>query len=113
MLGWNVAWRQHGAGVTRVVPLAASLFIAGCAVNGYDFMDHSALVLRPSHKQVLLAYSFGGGEEARRDNTGNTRTVAASLAAAMTVDDNPLPSINTDTMDFKGGRFYIHTPRSK
>jgi len=109
----NVAWRQQFAGMAKLASLALTVSLSGCTFHGYDVLDHTALVLRPSHKQALLAYSFGGGEEASRDNTGNTRTVAASLAAAMTVDDNPLPSINTDMMDFKGGRFYIHTPRGK
>ena len=33
----------------------------------------------------------------------------ATIAAAAVVRDNPLPSL--DTMDFKGGRLFIHTPR--
>jgi hypothetical protein len=97
----------------KLTTLSAGIFLSGCAAGRYDFIDHTALVLRPSHKQALLAYSFGGGEAARRDNAGDSRTVAASLAAAMTVDNNPLPSINTDTMDFKGGRVYLHTSRNR
>lgn len=75
-------------------------------------MDHATLVLRPSHKQALFAYSFGGGEVPREEARRNTeRTVAASIAAAVVVNDNPMPTL--DTVDFKGGRFYIHTPRQK
>ena len=113
MLDRDGAWRKQHAGMAKLATLCVPVFICGCTASGYEFMDHTALVLRPSHKQALLAYSFGGGEEASRDNTGNTRTVAASLAAAMNVDSNPLPTLNSDTMDLKGGRFYIHTPRGK
>jgi hypothetical protein len=74
-------------------------------------MDHATLVLRPSHKQLVLAYSFGT-EAPRQDPALNaSRSVAASIAAGMVVHDNPLTDI--DTVDFKGGRFYIHTPRTK
>jgi hypothetical protein len=97
--------------MAKFATLASSLFLSACATGRYGWMDHTALILRPSHKQALVAYSFGGGEQASRDNASNSRTVAASLAAAMTVNDNPLPTI--DTVDLKGGRFYIHTPRTK
>ncbi len=57
-------WRQRCTGAAMLATLAVLVFVSGCAANRYEFMDHTALVLRPSHKQALLAYSFGGSEEA-------------------------------------------------
>lgn len=109
----NCGWQKRRAGAARVAALCLAVGVSGCATGGYAWMDHAALVLRPSHKQALLAYSFGGGAEPspQEQAMAASRTVAASLAAAMVVNDNPLPTI--DTVDFKGGRFYIHTPRGK
>ncbi len=108
--GWKCGWRKRWNGAAKPAALCCSAFLGACASTP-DWMDHTALVLRPSHKQALLAYSFGGEvprEDIREDSR---RNVAASIAAAVVVNDNPLPTI--DTVDFKGGRFYIHTPRQK
>lgn len=110
MLKVRTGWAERRAVAARFATLGACAFLGACATN-LDWMDHTALVLRPSHKQALIAYSFGGEvprEQARRDTE---RNVAASIAAAAVVDDNPMPRL--ETVDFKGGRFYIHTPRSK
>lgn len=108
----NCGWRKRFAGAVKAAALCLPVLVSGCAAQRYGWMDHTALVLRPSHKQAILAYSFGGGANSPQEDAMATgRTVAASLAAAMVVNDNPLPTI--DTVDFKGGRFYIHTPRGK
>jgi hypothetical protein len=110
--GWNCEWRQRFARGAKIATLGSLIFLSACAGGGYRFMDHATLVLRPSHKQALIAYTFGGGEAPPHDDVAAaSRSVAASLAGAMEVNSNPLPSI--DTVDFKGGRFYIHTPRPK
>lgn len=111
MLGWNCARLERFAVAAKLATLSGSVFLSACATGGSGWMDHTVLVLRPSHHQALLAYSFGGDEPRQEAQLDARRNVAASIAAAVVVNDNPLPSV--DTMDFKGGRVYIHTPRTK
>jgi len=97
--------------MARTALLAGTIVLCACTSEAPRWMDHATLVLRPSHKQAVLAYSFGA-EAPRQDPAANaSRSVAASIAAGMVVHDDPLPDI--DTVDFRGGRFYIHTPRIK
>lgn len=108
--GRDGRWKRF-AGAVKFTLLSCPVLLCACATGHSSWMDRTALVLRPSHKQALIAYSFGSEvprDEAREDSR---RNVAASIAAAVVVNDNPLPTI--DTVDFKGGRFYIHTPRQK
>ncbi len=101
-----------GYGGAGIALLAASTVLCACTSDPPRWMDHATLVLRPSHKQALLTYSFGAEAPREEAALNASRSVAASIAAGMVVQhDNPLPDI--DTMDFKGGRFYIHTPRTK
>jgi len=111
VLGWRRGWLERFAVAAKLATLSATVLLCACATGGSDWMDHTALVLRPSHHQALLAYSFGSEESRHEARLDGRRNVAASIAAAVVVNDNPLPNI--DTMDFKGGRVYIHTPRTK
>ncbi|HZR37121.1 MAG TPA: hypothetical protein VFA75_17255 [Nevskia sp.] len=97
--------------MARTAVLAGSIVLCGCGAEAPRWMNHATLVLRPSHKQALLAYSFGAEAPREEAALDAGRSVAASVAAGMVVRDNPLPDI--DTVDFKGGRFYIHTPRTR
>ncbi len=98
-------------GMARTALLAGSIVLCGCSIEAPRWMDHATLVLRPSHKQAVLAYSFGAEAPREEPALNASRSVAASIAAGMVVRDNPLTDI--DTVDFKGGRFYIHTSRTK
>jgi hypothetical protein len=104
--GWK---RSALSSMARIAVLAGSTVLCACASDHSRWMDSATLVLRPSHKQALLSYSFGSAAP-RQDAMANAgRSVAASIAAASEVHNDFLPRM--DNMDFKGGRFYIHAQR--
>jgi hypothetical protein len=88
-----------------------SPFLAGCATDQPQWMDHTALLIHPSRHQALLAFSFGA--EAPREDSAvrSRRSIAAAIAAAAVVQDEAAPAL--ERIDFKNGRLSIHAPRSR
>ena len=82
---------------------------AACATDHSPWMDHATLVIRPSQHQAGVAFAFGADPPRKEAGALAKRNIAATIAAAAVVRDNPLPSL--DTVDFKGGRLFIHSPR--
>lgn len=104
--GWK---RSAAAGMARGAMLAGLALLSACAAEHPRWMDSTALVIRPSHKQAMLAWSFGAEAPRGSLQQDAERSVAASVAAAVHTD--PMPHM--DNLDFKGGRFYIHTTKNQ
>ena len=95
----------------RIALLACTATLTACASDQPHWMDHAALVIRPSHRQAVLAFSFGAEAPPEPGAMLAPRNVSAVIAAAVVVRDDPMP--NLDTMDFKGGRLFIHRPKAR
>ena len=91
--------------------LACTAMLSACATDQAHWMDHTALVIRPSHRQAVLAFSFGAEAPPEPGAMLAPRNVSAVIAAAVVVRDDPMPTM--DTMDLKGGRLFIHPPRTR
>ena len=97
--------------------ICLGLCLCGCS-GGYDWTDHTALVLRPSRHQAAVAFSFGAEAPASRQDASALagRNVAAAIGAAMAVRDNGNPLPRFDNLDVRGGRLFIrgkdHDPRA-
>ena len=102
-------WVNAQRGGTSVAAFTCGALLAACATERSPWMDSTALVIRPSHHQAVLAFSFGA--EPPREEVGAlaSRNIAATIAASAVLQDSPVPTL--DTMDFKGGRVFIHPPR--
>lgn len=95
----------------RIATLACTAMLTACASDQSHWMDHTALVIRPSQRQAVLAFSFGAEAPPEPGAMLAPRSVSAVIAAAVVVRDDPLPTM--DTMDFKGGRLFIHPVRRR
>lgn len=104
--GWAGAVRDG----SRIAVLACTAMLSACASEQSRWLDHTALVIRPSHHQAVLAFSFGAEAPPEPGDMLAPRNVSAAIAAAVVVRDSPMPTF--DTMDFKGGRLFIHPPRA-
>lgn len=107
-----LAWRIPGM---RACGLASCALLAACATGGESsWMDHGALMLRPSRHEVGVAFAFGGAEAPRGEGEAYTSSgIGTRIAAAMApeVTDDRLPG--AESVDFKSGRLYIHTPKKR
>ena len=105
----NSLLESSARGVTTIAVLTCGALLCACATDRSQWMDHATLVIRPSQHQAAVAFAFGAGPPRMEAGALAERNIAATIAAAAVVRDNPLPSL--DTMDFKGGRVFIHSPR--
>ncbi len=103
------AYAVHGA-ETIAVLIFCSLLTA-CTAEPGQWMDHTALVILPSRHQAGVAFSFGAEPQPEDVSALASRNIAVTIAAGAVVRDGLLPTF--DTMDFRNGRVFIHTPRTR
>jgi hypothetical protein len=103
---WANAVRKASTATAAACTGLVVTLLGACATDGQPWLDHAALVIRPSQHQAILAYSFGA--DALPPQT--RRNVAAVVAAAV-VSDELLPQL--ESMDFRGGRLSIHAARDR
>lgn len=94
-----------------IVVFACAALLTACATEQPQWLDHTALVLRPSHRQAMVAFSFGAEAPPEPGARLAPRNVSAVIAAAVVVQDDAVPKL--ETVDFKGGRLFIHSPRAR
>ncbi len=94
-----------------IVAFACAALLTACATEQPQWLDHTALVLRPSHHQAMVAFSFGAEAPPEPGARLAPRNVSAVIAGAVVVQDDPVPKL--ETVDFKGGRLFIHSPRTR
>ena len=102
-------WVYAARGGTTVATFSCGALLVACATERSSWVDHTALVIRPSHHQAVLAFSFGADPPREEAGALASRNIAATIAASAVLQDSPIPTL--DTMDFKGGRVFIHPPR--
>ena len=102
-------WMNAPRGATSIAAFTCGALLAACATERTPWMDRTALVIRPSHHQAVLAFSFGADPPREEAGALAGRNIAATIAASAVLQDSPTP--NLDTMDFKAGRLVIHSPR--
>jgi hypothetical protein len=102
-------WVNAPRGSTSIAAFTCGALLAACATERSPWMDNTALVIRPSHHQAVLAFSFGADPPRAEAAALAGRNIAATIAATAVLQDSASPSL--DTMDFKGGRLVIHSPR--
>jgi len=100
---------ESGVQGAAIAALSCSCLLCACATDRSPWMDHATLVIRPSQHQAGVAFAFGTDPPRKEAGALAERNIAATIAAAAVVRDSPLPSL--DTVDFKGGRLFIHSPR--
>ena len=94
-----------------IVVFACAALLTACATEQPQWLDHTALVLRPSHRQAMVAFSFGAEAPPEPGARLAPRNVSAVIAAAVVVQDDAVPKL--ETVDFKGGRLFIHSPGTR
>ena len=112
----RMAWRDLLSGLAA----PGLVTLAGCASGGSNWLDHTAFIVAPSHHELVLAYSFGGGvqhadAEPGASVAGSARSliprlerndeIAATIAAASHLNDDPLMTFKT--IGFKSGRVHF------
>ena len=99
----------RGAGTIAV--FAGSCVLAACATSPRQWADQTALVIRPSQRQALLAFSFGADPPHQDAGLNTRRNIAATIAETAVLRDSTLPAL--DTMEIRNGRLSIHPPRAR
>jgi hypothetical protein len=83
--------------------------LAGCTTMPGSWLDQTALVMQPSHHEIVMAYSFGGGRPVVSSEPHRVLTVAEAISDA----DRPYrgPMEELQSIDYRSGLLYLRVPR--
>jgi hypothetical protein len=74
-----------------------------------SWMDQTTFAVQPSHHELVLAYSFGGGSPAPAYELHHPQSVAEAVTAADRPYDGPLDELHG--IDYRSGLLYLRVPR--